>query len=99
MPWPPGTRRQRKRVIDSPAATPGEANVAQSAWAAWLPVRATSAAKSLREFLTGMDTESLIDVADVVFHGLGAEEQSGGGFSRGLPAGKQQHDLELLRSG
>src|ERR1700733_10797507 len=55
------------------------------------------AAEPLREFLTGVDSESLVDVAEVVFDGLRAEEQRGGGFPRGSPAGEQQRNLELLR--
>jgi hypothetical protein len=51
----------------------------------------------LREFLTGVDSESLVDVAEVVFDGLRAEEQGGGGFPRGSPTGKQQRNLELRR--
>src|ERR1700729_3353072 len=55
------------------------------------------AAEPPREFLTGVDCESLVDVAEVVFDGLRAEEQRGGGFPRGPPAGEQQRNLELLR--
>ena len=54
-------------------------------------------AELLREFLTRVDPESLVDVAEVVFDGLRAEEQRGGGFPRGSPAGEQQRDLEFLR--
>src|SRR5580698_9279524 len=59
--------------------------------------RLAVAADPLREFLTGVDSESLVDVAEVVFDGLRAEEQGGGGFPRRSPAGEQQRNLELLR--
>jgi hypothetical protein len=58
---------------------------------------ARGAVQPLREFLAGVDTESLVDVPEVVLDRLGAEEQRGRGFPRRLPPGEQQRDLQLLR--
>ena len=55
----------------------------------WLAVRG-GAAEPCREFLAGVNLESLIDVAEMIFDGLRTEEQCGGSFPAWFSAGEQQ---------
>src|SRR6185437_12842782 len=49
------------------------------------------------EFVAGVDVQLLVDVPEVILHGLGAQEQRGRGFPCCPPARQGQRDLQLLR--
>src|SRR6185437_1838018 len=58
---------------------------------------APSRSEALGQFLAGVDAEPLVDVPQVVLHGLGAEEQRRRGLPGRLARGQQQCDLQFLR--
>ena len=51
----------------------------------------------LRKLVAGVDAEFLVGVAEVVFHGLRAEEQRGRGFPRCSSCCEQKRNLQFLR--
>ena len=63
----------------------------------WAELLALLGGQRLGELLARVDVELQVDVAQVVLDRLRAEEQRGGGLPRGLAAGQQQRDLQLLR--